>query len=460
MKYSKKDVHKRTVKLPKVKYEDQRLTSFAGLIIYQAFFSNFQLKEKLRSCFQHLKVSSIFGYHTIALILIVHLTLGYRRLRHVDYYKNDPMVLRLLGLGMLPDVSTISRVLSNIDDKSIENVRELCRKLVISRLKKLELNRLTLDFDGTVYYTNGGGTEGTAVGFNKAKKGARSYYPLLCTIAQLGFVFDIFHRPGNVHDSNGSKKFISECIEIIRRELPGIKIEVRMDSAFFNEDLVEMLNGSSVEFTISVPFERFEQLKTKIEKRARWKHYNDDWSYFESQWKPKIWGSKYRFIFIKQKTKKIRKGPVQLDLFIPYEYGFEFKVIITNKSDSTKKVLMFHNGRGNQENIFGELKTQCQMDYIPVRRKTGNQLFILSGILAHNLSRELQMETKDKPERGTTEKRTPIFRFEELATIRHNLLQRAGRFTKPQGKITLTMNPSKIVKEGISRFLGAFSKAA
>lgn len=33
-----------------------------------------------------------------------------------------------------------------------------------------------------------------------------------------------------------------------------------------------------------------------------------------------------------------------LDLFIPYEYGYDFKVIVTNKPVSAKKALAFHNG--------------------------------------------------------------------------------------------------------------------
>jgi len=38
--------------------------------------------------------------------------------------------------------------------------------------------------------------------------------------------------------------------------------------------------------------------------------------------------------------------------------GFEFKVIVTNKSLSPKKLLQFHNGRGTQKGILGELKSQ------------------------------------------------------------------------------------------------------
>jgi hypothetical protein len=53
-----------------------------------------------------------------------------------------------------------------------------------------------MDFDGSVLSTKGH-AEGSAIGFNKRKKGARSYYPLFCTVAQTGQFFDMHHRPGN-----------------------------------------------------------------------------------------------------------------------------------------------------------------------------------------------------------------------------------------------------------------------
>ena|GEM_PF-3722414 len=65
-------------------------------------------------------------------------------------------------------------------------------------------------------------------------------------------------------------------------------------------------------------------------------------------------------------------------------------------------VLRFHEGRGAQEEIFGELKTHCAMGHVPVRRRLGNQMYLLAGLLAHNLIRELQMQT-GKRSRGTTD---------------------------------------------------------
>ena len=78
-----------------------------------------------------------------------------------------------------------------------------------ARTRSVPAPTVTLDFDGSVLSTNRH-AEGAAVGFNKAKKGARSYYPLFGTVAQTGQVLDLLHRSGNVHDSNGALGFITE----------------------------------------------------------------------------------------------------------------------------------------------------------------------------------------------------------------------------------------------------------
>jgi hypothetical protein len=86
------------------------------------------------------------------------------------------------------------------------------------------------------------------------------------------------------------------------------------------------------------------------------------------------------------------------------------------------------------------------MDYIPTRRKAGNQVYLLAAVLAHNLNREMQMLCHEQ-ERNTTEKRAPLWCFEHLGTLRRKLIQRAGRLTKPQGTLTLTMSANQAVKQ-------------
>ena len=167
-----------------------------------------------------------------------------------------------------------------------------------------------------------------------------------------------------------------------------------------------------------------------------------------------IGAKKSRFIFIRNTVAVQNKGPIQLDLFEPVQQGHEFKVIVTNKTTAAGNVARFHEGRGYQEKIYGELKNQAQMGYVPARRLVANKVYLLCSVLAHNLSRELQMQIQE-PVRGTTQKRTVKWVFEGLDTLRRTIIARAGRLTRPQGKLTLTLNANPIVQHALLRFLQA-----
>ena len=293
MKCSKQAILARFHKLPRLRFEDQQLTSFAGTIVFQLLFQRLDLKARLKPCFPA-NSSAIFGPHLIVMWLILHLLLGFRRLRDVDYYRDDPVVFRLLGVRRLPDVATVSRTLAKMGHSSVEKVRHLSSTLVVQALRRERCPRLTLDFDGSVSSTCGH-AEGTAVGYNPKKKGARSYYNLFCTVAQTGQFFDVLHRPGNVHDSKDAHEFMMNVFDRVRDELAHPVLESRLDSAFFSQYTLTLMDLYGVECTISVPFERFALLKDKIEARQRWCYLDEQCSYFESDWKPKSWPASYRF---------------------------------------------------------------------------------------------------------------------------------------------------------------------
>ena len=192
-------------------------------------------------------------------------------------------------------------------------------------------------------------------------------------MAQTGQVLDVWHRPGNLHDSKGARSFILDCISEIRKILPHVILEVRMDCAFFPHEIVRALDALGIQYTISVRFERVTQPKTKIERRHTWHRTDRDVSFFECYWKPKCWSETRCFIFIRTREPKQRKAPLQLKLFASNEYGYELKVILTNATLCARKPLALHNGCGTQEAIFAERKSQTQMDYIPCRRRATNQ---------------------------------------------------------------------------------------
>jgi hypothetical protein len=340
-----------------------------------------------------------------------------------------------------------------MDTEGVENLLGLNRALVLGRLQTIDVPRVTLDFDGVVQSTKGH-TEGTAIGFNKKKKGARSYYPLFCTVAQTDQIFDMHHRSGNVHDSNGALEFIDDCLSKVKEALNRVHLEVRVDSAFFSDDILWLLELYRAEFTCSVPFARFSELKTMVQSRKRWKRLDNRWSFFEAKWKPKCWDERYRFLFLRQQNEVRHKGPLQLDLYQPKDFEYEYKVIVTNKKGTAKKILQFHNGRGVQEKLFGEGQQHAALGIVPTRRMIANQTFTIAGILAHNLSREIQMAAAAPAPRQTA-KRNSLWKFQSLGTIRQRLLHRAGSLSRPAGKLTLTVSGNDIVRAEMDNYLQA-----
>ncbi len=105
MKHSRAAVHRKVHKLPALRFEQQTLTSYGGLVLLQALLGRLELKDRLRACFSHLHVAPIFGHNLVVLLLVVHLFLGYREFRDARYYRDDPLLRRLLGLTRLPDVT-------------------------------------------------------------------------------------------------------------------------------------------------------------------------------------------------------------------------------------------------------------------------------------------------------------------------------------------------------------------
>jgi hypothetical protein len=438
--------------LPQLKFEDQSLTSYAGLVVFQKLFGDLDLDRRLK------QAGGGSGARSLALVfklMVIHSLIGLKRFRDGELCRDDPMVARLLGARSVPGTSSVSRALSAAGDDEVADFQRLGTDMVLERLATENFGTITLDFDGTVLSTKRR-AQGTACGFNKKAKGRRSYYPLVCTLAQTGQVFDLVHRSGNVHDSNGAVEFMRACVGRVRRACPRARIEVRADSAFFSDATVTALEALGVEYSLSVPFERFPELKEFIGGRKAWRSVDrtDGTKGFQKKWKPKSWTRKARFIFVRSHNPRKRSEPLQLDLFQPREFGFDYKVVVSNKTGSMKSVASFHDGRGQQENLFAELKSEGTLGYIPARKWNANKLYLIAGMLAHNLNRELQMRTRPK-QRSTSPGRSPMWIFQRMDTVRRNLIARAGRITRPQGNTTLTMSPNEAYKELIETYLNA-----
>jgi hypothetical protein len=86
-------------------------------------------------------------------------------------------------------------------------------------------------------------------------------------------------------------------------------------------------------------------------------------------------------------------------------------------------------------------------------------VYLLAAVIAHYLSRELQMMTRPA-QRTVQEKRTALWQFEKLTTLRQRIIQRAGRLIRPQGRLALTMSANSAAQNELLYYLDQLEYAA
>src|SRR5690606_13456152 len=112
-----------------------------------ALFRRLRLARRLRRCFAAVDRERVFGLARVVLQLIVHVLLGFRRLRDRDYYADDPLIARALGVSKIPDVSTITRTLAQAGPCEISRLSDLVCDMTLERIEAERLARITIDFD-------------------------------------------------------------------------------------------------------------------------------------------------------------------------------------------------------------------------------------------------------------------------------------------------------------------------
>ena len=192
-----------------IEFTEQNLSSFGGLELFSRYLRRVELSRRIGKACRGKGIRSDYGSVRLVLVLVGMLLVGARRLEHLQYVCDDPMLLRFCGLRRLPSRPTIVNWLKQFTGERLKGLSELNGVLVHEQIERLGLNRLTVDMDGTV--VQAGNQVGWAFrGFNPHRKKNKSFYPLFAHLAQTGQILKSRNRPGNVHDSKGADAFLRE----------------------------------------------------------------------------------------------------------------------------------------------------------------------------------------------------------------------------------------------------------
>lgn len=454
----KQDFRQRINSDLKIEFAKQDLSGHSGLELFRRYFALIGLNSRIRRAFSGNDLSGDYSVvHMIMIFLALWLT-GGRRLRHIPFISEDPLVQRLCGLWKLPSDRTVSRWLAQFTNDALQSLVTLNSEIVGEKLRAMSLARVTLDFDGTVL-SCGDQVKWAARGYNPHNRHAKSLYPMLCHVAQTGHFLRVQNRPGDVHDSKRALEIIKSSVQEIRRILPHAQIEVRLDSAFFQEAIIKYLIADGIEYAIKVPMWKWLNLKQMICERERWSHATAKLAWFKKLVDIEVWGLEVEMTFYREKLSDTPKKGHQLDLFTPDDGVYEHSVILSNKNLEAENLRDFYNGRANMEHDIAELKGEFGFDVIPCRDYQGNGAHQNISTLAFNLVRNFQLDILAPIERPKTSSRTNLFEFASLKSLRFEMITAAGRLLNVSGAKILRLSQSTVrrrlfekVQVGLDRF--------
>ena len=193
MKLRKADLRQRVNRDLTFRFEAKGLTSFAGLELVRRYFKTLELAPRIRRHLGGTRLDTDFGAVSMVLVLLGLLITGGRRVRHMLFHRNDPLVLRFCGLQRMPTPRTVGRWLRRFTQKHVERLLRINDELVAEGIRRAGLRRLTIDVDGSVVST-GLKVQWAARGFNPHHRKVPSYYPITAYEAQSGQILRVKNR--------------------------------------------------------------------------------------------------------------------------------------------------------------------------------------------------------------------------------------------------------------------------
>ncbi|MEZ4652423.1 MAG: IS1380 family transposase [Candidatus Eisenbacteria bacterium] len=442
-----------------IEHTDSGLTSFAGLELLSRYLRKTHFNRSLRRHLGHLDLPGDFPLISTIRLLLCLLMVGGRRLRHVGYLAGDPLVHRFSQLSTLPTDRTLSRRLKRFSNRSIQALRSLNAQLVASIVLAMRLRTVTIDVDGTVIST-GMQVERAFRGYNPHHRKVPSYFPITAYLAETGHLFRLQNRSGNINDGKASIGFLRDLFDQVESTLgSGMRVRVRMDGDYFKEAVIRTLESRGAEYAIKVPFWPWLNLGALIRARQEWTRIDDEVDGFSASLFLEPWQREVRLrIYRRRVFHQTRKG-YQLSLFDPHDGMFEFSVVATNLPWDERRIWWFMCGRGAHEKAIGELKSGLALSTVPTDHYGANGAWQQLVVIAHTLLTNFQIET-GAPRRCRTWKRTPIPLLRRANTLRFELLNRAGRLTKPGGRAILRLADNSTVRNRFAKVLQALESTA
>jgi hypothetical protein len=397
----------------RIEATEPRLTGFGGAGLLGKHFAQLRLPESL-AALPDLPATRKAPPAQVLLAMLYGLTLDRSRQAHLADLGADPVFLQLAGLEGVLSQSAMSRFLSRLRMSSAHALVGLNRTLVADARKGFaDYEALTLDFDSHVQ-TCLGRPQRSAVGFNRRRRGARSYHPLFAFCGETRDFLGGRFRPGNASDANGALALLDELCRWLKRSGFSGRLQFRADNGFYAGWLMDELEERTIGYAIVATLAGEGLLRRLV--GLNYRPLDREYAVAEFHYRAQGWKKARRMIAIRRRLdpNEAKRGK-QLKLL--EAQGYSFQLIVTNLNLAPEEVWRFYNGRCNVENLIKEGRLGFSMDEVCSHTYAANALHCWLALLAGNLL-------------GWLGERIGLPQRESIAGLREKLLRIPARLVR------------------------------
>jgi Transposase DDE domain group 1 len=387
-------------------------TPFGGLFAMHRLVTRLGLVEAIDDSLELLKIHLPYHESDHVLTLAYSVLCGGTRLEDVDRLRHDVPLMNGLGAALLPDPTTTGDFLRRFAEADLvalmDAINSVRPALWTGRGADLLGEVAYVDVDGTIVPTGGELKQGIDISY----KGIWGYGPLLVTLANTREALFVVNRPGNAPSHADAAAWIDKAIALVTPHAQRVCLRGDTDfalTAHFDQwaQQVDFVLGTD---NIAALRTRAEALPDKAWKpltrptryanktgTTRTRRHNrkqqvvhergfvnlrlDHEDVAEFTYRPGKCARGYRVVVLRKNISRMKGEDVLID---EIRYFFYFTTY-SAQTHTPAQIVALANGRCDQENIVGQLKSGINAMHAPVDDLLSNWAYMIIATLAWNI---------------------------------------------------------------------------
>lgn len=378
---------------PDIRPDDPTLTRFAGAIPLLDFMvQDLRLISRLRDVVRFRGRRRKYPVHVVLYAFVAGALLGVRRMAHLEWLRDDAVLLKWLRLPAWPVRKVFSAALQWLGEEARSRLAELVADFGFRSLRP-DITSLVIDIDPTAIVDHGKG-ERSRFGYCGKGRRRRRHLPVVASVAETRAIIAARYRGGEQMNGEEILDFYESIIADVERRLTdSVTVFFRGDSGMWTRPVLDSLLQAGCGFTFAAA------MKSRIKAAllaATWEVDEDDELIEFTSVPGSVIGHAAGLRLIGVRRRDDDPDAPALGKLLPGCHHYRYQAILTDRDWAPKDVWRFYNHRADCERVFRTGKQALGLGNLVGRRYGANAAAFLLRALAFNIDVLFQRQAEER----------------------------------------------------------------